>query len=66
MVYDGPYVTDDVIDLDYTSDLTMLQSHWSVFSDPHTAVVEYFVAVGTRPGRTDVQDTITMGTATSK
>ncbi len=66
MVYDGPYITDDVSDINYTNDLTRLQSHWSGFSDPHTTVVEYFVAVGTTPGGTDVQYTITMGTATSK
>ncbi len=65
-MYDGPYITADVIDLDYTADLTMLQSHWSDFSDPHTDIVEYFVAVGTRLGFRDIQDTITVGTATSK
>ena len=65
-VYDGPYITADVSDLDYSTDLRSLNSHWTSFTDPHTNVVEYFIAMGTTPGGTDVHDTISVGVATSK
>ena len=66
IVYDGPRVTAEVSDLDYTTDLSMLSSHWTQFIDPHSTVVEYLVAIGTEPEGTDVQDTISVGMATGE
>ena len=65
-VYDGSYITAVVSDLDYSTDLSNLNSHWTSFTDPHTDVVEYFIAMGTTPGGTDVQDTISVGVASCK
>ena len=64
LVYDGLPLGGRINDLDYKSDLSMLSSHWAGFTDPHTTVLEYFVAIGTESGGEDVQEKISVGMAT--
>ena len=64
LIYDGLPVEGKINDLDYSSDLSTLSSHWAGFADPHTTVIEYFVAIGTESGGEDVQENISVGVAT--
>lgn len=69
VIYDGPQPNQgdvDVFDLDYTTSLTTLYAHWQGFSDPHSAVVEYFWAIGTCSLCSDVQTFTSIGSATGK
>ncbi len=50
-----PIVQDGTgVDLDVTTDLTQLSGNWSNSTDPSSGVSEYWYAVGTSPGGTDV------------
>ena len=67
IVYDGPQPSQGNFDLDYTSELTTLSAHWEgTFSDPHTGIVEYFWAIGSCPGCTELQAWNSVGIATGK
>lgn len=67
MVYDGPQPQEGNFDLDYTSDSTSLSAHWGgTFTDPHTGIVEYYWAIGSCPGCTELQDWNSIGIATGK
>ena len=66
-VYDGPQPdSGDILDQDYTTTTTTLSAHWRGFSDPHTGVVEYYWAIGTCRGCSDIQTYQTIGVAVGK
>ena len=51
-------------DLDYQTEGSMIFAHWVGFSDPHTALKEFLVSVGTTKGGQDVVETQEIGLAT--
>ena len=53
-------------DLDYQTKSSVLFAHWGGFSDPHTAVKEYIVSVGTTKGGQDAVDTQAVGLVTGR
>ena len=66
-MYDGPQPQEGNLDLDYTSDSTTLSAHWGgTFSDPHTGISEYYWAIGSCPGCTELQGWNSVGIATGK
>ena len=48
-------------DTDYWSDDAVLEAHWLGFSEPHTAIVEYWWAIGTCATCSDVQPFVSVG-----
>jgi hypothetical protein len=55
-----------VADIDTTYSLTALSANWTSSIDPHSGVVEYWYAIGTSTGATDVINWTTNALATSK
>ena len=53
-----------VSDIRYTTSLTSLSAHWSTFRDPHSPVLECWVAVGTCEGCSDTRAFRSVGLAT--
>ncbi|XP_053390115.1 uncharacterized protein LOC123523221, partial [Mercenaria mercenaria] len=54
-VYDGPPGSDgSCVDIDYVDNRSTLQAHWKGFHDPHSAIVEYFVNIGSCKNCEDV------------
>jgi hypothetical protein len=49
-VYDGVPKSGNQSDIDFQTDTSALHVFWEGFHDPHTAVKEYYIAVGTCPG----------------
>ncbi|XP_053400998.1 uncharacterized protein LOC128557563 isoform X2 [Mercenaria mercenaria] len=62
-VYDGPLGSDgSCVDVDYLDNRTTLQAHWKGFHDPHSAIVEYFVNIGSCKNCGDVMVKQPVGT----
>lgn len=51
-------------DIDYQIEGSVIFAHWGGFSDPHTAMKEFLVSVGTTKGGQDVVGTQEVGLAT--
>ena len=48
-------------DLDYQTEGSVIFAHWGGFSDPHTALKEFLVSIGTTKGGQDVIDAQSVG-----
>ena len=55
-----------VTDIDTTYSLTQLSANWTTSVDPHSGITEYWYAIGTTPGATDVVGWTSNALATSK
>lgn len=65
IVHDGPKPQQGNFDLDYTADSTTLSAHWGgTFIDPHSGISEYFWAIGSCAGCTDLQGWSSVGMTT--
>lgn len=63
VVYDGapPTSPEGWGDVEYWTEAGVVMAHWRGFSDPHTDIAEYWWAIGTCQGCTDVQPFISVG-----
>ena len=54
-VYDGPKGENGTLnDIDYVTNTSVIEAHWTEFYDHHSTVIEYYVSVGTCKGCDDV------------
>ncbi|XP_065175686.1 uncharacterized protein LOC135805560 [Sycon ciliatum] len=61
-VLDGPVGSKDE---NFTSDSTRLQAHWESIQDPDSDIIEFYWAIGTNPGGTQILPYTAIGLNTS-